>query len=240
MARKTTLVSAIALFAIAGIGPLAGCAPPSSDWTGAEAANSDIKIDRVQFDQRVRFAPRNAALDEREQRDLAAFAQRHSLGYADTIYVFTGEPPSREAASLALGRAQNVRRSLVGQGVPLEHVQIATSPDVTGDQVAVVVSRHVATPPACPNWTKPSGGDATVTVNSNFGCATAFNLSHMVADPADLIRGRSTGPADGEQTTLGIYRYRIGKITPLMKDTGSAPLTGGGGGGGSGGASGGQ
>lgn len=240
MAKKTPIVSAIVFLAAAGIGPLAGCAPTSSEWTGTETANSDIKVDRVQFEQRVRFAPRNAALGEREQRDLTAFAQRHSLGYGDTVYVFTGEPPSREAATLALGRAQNVRRSLSRLGMPLEYVNIATSPDVAGDQVAVVVSRHVATPPACPNWTKPSGADPTVTVNSNFGCATAFNLSHMVADPADLVRGRSTGPADGEQTTLGIYRYRIGKITPLMKDQGSTPLTGGGGSGGSGGSSGGQ
>jgi type IV pilus biogenesis protein CpaD/CtpE len=33
----------------------------------------------------------------------------------------------------------------------------------------------------------------------------------MLADPGDLLRGRSLGPADGEAMSRGIRDYRAGK-----------------------------
>ena len=36
----------------------------------------------------------------------------------------------------------------------------------------------------------------------------------MLADPGDLLRGRTLGPADGEALSGSIRRYRAGKIIP--------------------------
>jgi type IV pilus biogenesis protein CpaD/CtpE len=42
----------------------------------------------------------------------------------------------------------------------------------------------------------------------------------MVADPADLMRGRDNGAQDGTQSVLAIQRYRQGKvIQPVSTDT---------------------
>jgi len=82
---------------------------------------------------------------------------------------------------------------------------------------AVVVERYVVTPPDCPNWTKPPYGDHSNTPASNFGCATATNLGLMVADPRDLVIGRSLGPPRGDPALYGYSRYRVGK--PRKPDT---------------------
>jgi pilus assembly protein CpaD len=53
-----------------------------------------------------------------------------------------------------------------------------------------VVSAAGATVPGCPDWSDRelpmSEGQS-----SNYGCATALNLAAMIADPADLLRGRT-------------------------------------------------
>jgi hypothetical protein len=37
----------------------------------------------------------------------------------------------------------------------------------------------------------------------------------MIADPGELIAGRSLGPGQGEPLAAGVERYRTGKVTPL-------------------------
>ncbi|HEX9489010.1 MAG TPA: CpaD family pilus assembly lipoprotein, partial [Stellaceae bacterium] len=73
------------------------------------------------------------------------------------------------------------------------------------------------TPPDCPNWSKPASGDHSNTLPSNFGCADATNLGLMVADPRDLVLGRSLGPPRGDPALYGYSRYRTGK--PRKPDT---------------------
>jgi pilus assembly protein CpaD len=53
---------------------------------------------------------------------------------------------------------------------------------------------------------------------SGFGCATTNNLGVMVANPADLERGRPLDPADAEAASLSIQRYRVGEIIPLITE----------------------
>ena len=76
----------------------------------------------------------------------------------------------------------------------------------------VTVGRYLVVPPRCPNWAKPSQRDPLNQPASNFGCATTVNLGLMVADPADLVRGRTLGPADGSASMLSIQRYRAGQV----------------------------
>jgi type IV pilus biogenesis protein CpaD/CtpE len=40
----------------------------------------------------------------------------------------------------------------------------------------------------------------------------------MVADPADLERGRQLDPADAERASLSILRYRVGEEEPLVEE----------------------
>ena len=61
-----------------------------------------------------------------------------------------------------------------------------------------IVSAAGASVPGCPDWR-----DTDLTTSegqaSNYGCATALNLAAMIADPADLIHGKTgngAGSAD--------------------------------------------
>jgi pilus assembly protein CpaD len=40
----------------------------------------------------------------------------------------------------------------------------------------------------------------------------------MVAEPRDLVRGRTLGPADGVHQAEGIVRYREGKVVELQEE----------------------
>ncbi len=56
--------------------------------------------------------------------------------------------------------------------------------------------------------------------------ANAANLAVMAARPAELARGRGTGPADGQVAAAAVDRLRYGRVKPIGD-------TNGGGGGGS-------
>ena len=79
----------------------------------------------------------------------------------------------------------------------------------------LVVGRYVVIPPSCPNWSKPSGGDSNNRTGSNFGCATATNLGAMVADPGDLVIGKTLGPGDATVSAGAVQRYREDSIKEL-------------------------
>ena len=64
--------------------------------------------------------------------------------------------------------------------------------------------------------------------NMSFGCATYSNLSRMVTDPADLVRGRTYGGEGGVPAAQGVDRYNQGKVTPLRRTTTVGSIGGGG------------
>lgn len=72
-----------------------------------------------------------------------------------------------------------------------------------------VVSPTAATVPHCPDWSLPERG-AIEGQASNYGCATATNLAAMIADPSDLLHGRSDG---GSQTDVGTRAIKAWRET---------------------------
>ena len=45
--------------------------------------------------------------------------------------------------------------------------------------------------------------------------ANAANLAAMAARPAELARGRGTGPTDGQVVTAAVERLRYGRLKPI-------------------------
>ena len=70
----------------------------------------------------------------------------------------------------------------------------------------------------CPDWSdagKPIGEGQS----SNFGCASSTNLAAMIADPADLLRGRSDeGLTDVATRAVKAWR----EAAPTSKTWGAA------------------
>ncbi|WP_342609561.1 CpaD family pilus assembly lipoprotein [Vibrio tritonius] len=48
------------------------------------------------------------------------------------------------------------------------------------------------------------------------GCATRANLARMVSDPADLLRAKELGPADGEAALQAVKRYQEDELKELL------------------------
>lgn len=143
-------------------------------------------------------------LAEGETARLDAWFGSLELGYGDAVYVEESSPG---------GGRQSVA-NIAGQ----YGVMIATGAPVTAGRmpeasVRVVLSRTTAEVPGCPNWSRRSDTDFANRASSNYGCAVNGNLAAMIADPNDLIRGRSAGPGgDGRTLAKTVETYR--KIQP--------------------------
>lgn len=78
-----------------------------------------------------------------------------------------------------------------------------------------VVSGSQAIVPNCPNWA--SGGvDSAAMTDTNYGCAVNSNLAAMVADPADLLHGRSDATTDTASLVRAIKAWREAEPTSKL------------------------
>lgn len=139
---------------------------------------------------------------------LAGWFESLQLGYGDSVAVDLGGAPDTGNVR------QIVAEAAARYGVLLKEAAPLTPGEVPQGAVRVVVSRLKASVPGCPDWSRSSLASMTGHSTSNFGCATNSNLAAMIADPEDLIRGK-TGNAATDAATSGkaIENYRKAKPT---------------------------
>lgn len=125
------------------------------------------------------------------------------LGYGDKVAVDTagvygGEEARRSVAQIA-----------ARYGILLQEAAPATPGEIAPGTVRVVVSRLKASVPGCPDWSKSSWHNFGNHSMSNYGCATNTNMAAMIADPEDLVRGK-TGDSQVDAALSGkaIKAYR--------------------------------
>jgi pilus assembly protein CpaD len=212
MRCETFFIGKAALIALL----LAACTPDAARWTPAEAPKEN-KVDFVTMAHEVHFAPGATALNSVETKALTDFFATIAFGYGDQVTIDAGPSGGAVADALASKRLDAVTAALRRMRI---RAQRATRPTVDGalsrNAVIVTVARYVVTTPNCPDFGKPDSDDFTNTTQSNYGCATATNLGLMVANPADLVRGATPGPADGEFATRGVQLYRSGGIAKTL------------------------
>jgi len=201
---------ALAGFAAIGV-TLGGCAEPLSvtEYSPAEQP-SQLEVTYTQLVQPLRYQANSDRLAAGERERLLAFAQRRELTTGDRVVIATA--PTSDA--LARRRVQAATAALASGGVRFYSVSQITDANLPQNTAEFRLDRHLVTLPRCPNWTSPPQNWSN-RPSRNFGCANTTNLGLMIADPADLIGGRTMGPPDGTHETLGIRRYRSGQPTPL-------------------------
>lgn len=84
---------------------------------------------------------------------------------------------------------------------------------------APVVAGNAATVAGCPDWTDAASLLSAGATARNYGCASATNLAAMIADPADLVRGRT-----GDAGTDGRVSVKAIKVWRDMTPSGDAAL----------------
>ena len=204
----------IAILCLAGAA-LAACGDSAPEYAAADSPKKN-RVVAVSHEHVVRFAGNSSALDAQESARLSRFLASNRSESGAVIAV----GPSTSGA-LNAGRERVIRDTLVARGYRPVDVVYVSSADAL-NRVTVSISSTVVVTPRCPDYSKPTEYNYSNTPHSNHGCANTHNLGVMVADPADLMRGRDEGWQDGAGSVLAVQRYRAGKVTPLLNgDTGS-------------------
>ena len=133
------------------------------------------------FDARVE----NARLPMFEQGRLIGWFDAMSLGYGDRVSIADGESANRAVR-------ETVANLVARYGLLLAGDAPANVGNVGTGRVRLVISRATAHVPGCPNWSDRSEIDYNNRTGSGYGCAVNSNLAMMVADPIDLVEGRSS------------------------------------------------
>ena len=240
--RNPTLMAkwlARGMIAFAAIISLNACASGSNQF---EASNSwlpasspkMLDVDRAQYRHVIYFETDRDEIRADQNDRLLAFLEAVGPGLQDRVRL-EGHADERATElynlDLAARRIESVKKFLVSFGVDKHNIEASAfgeeiplssesseSAWAKNRRVEIVLERYVVTPPACPDWSRRSGRDYTNQPHSNFGCATETNLGLMIADPRDLVRGRSLGSADGVHQAAGVARYREGELAELREE----------------------
>ena len=197
---------------------LAGCATPPAEPLGAvttEAPNP-IQVTLVREGHALHFAPAAAIPDRMETASLNAFLATSGAAPGDTILIERTPPSTLKGNTLEVRREATLVAALTRQGL---RPSVSYTPTLVPGDMSLTLERYVASTPNCPNWSKKPGNDFDNTLHSDFGCATAVNLAAMIADPHDLVVGRTMGPLVGDPGSSPVHAYRTGKVAPLTDST---------------------
>jgi pilus assembly protein CpaD len=91
-----------------------------------------------------------------------------------------------------------------------------------------VVTGGKASVPNCPNFGS-SGLDSAAVTDANYGCAINSNLAAMIADPTDLIHGKSYDATDTRSATRAIKAWHEAEPTSKLWTTTTKESSKGGG-----------
>ena len=204
------------ILALASLLLLGACDLRLNEHVMKARENNDLRqanrVDLVQFRHTINFDGGKSLPSDAEYDRFDAFMKSIGLGYSDEV-ILRGSTGNRRHAMAAY-----IER--LGLPVAIES-DAGSKEDVASNTINVTVNRHVVTPPACPNWSNFDGNENRNTPGSNYGCAVDASLGYMIANPRDLVQGRTMGPALAVPLIEGQRRYQAGKVTkPANTGTG--------------------
>jgi pilus assembly protein CpaD len=209
-AKATKLLAALVLTAC-----VSGCNTPKPPTPGATTeAPNPLQISTRTLRHTVHFAPGNITPDAAETASLNEFLRTSEIMRGDSITI------ERDSDRADDKRADRLASALTRQGL---FPAIVSDQQTPSGELRLVIERTVAEAVNCPNWSKAPGNDFDNTLHSDFGCANAANLAAMIADPHDLVTGRTMGAQTGDAALAPIHRYRAGNIPALTDDGAPTP-----------------
>ncbi len=199
---------------------LPACVSRKADVTGS--VPTDVRdrhpIVLSEAPRSIEIYPGAERLDARQSDDIAAFAAEYRTHGRSRM---VAEVPSQDGVRASGHRGvMAVRDSLARHGVGPSMVQVRSypAPDYT---VAAPIRLSFAklqarVPHECGNWPEDLGASngtfsATNRPYYNLGCAYQTNIAAQVADPVDLVRGRSEGRIDTVRRMVAIEKLRAGQ-----------------------------
>lgn len=186
---------------------LAGCAS-TGDHANYNGIGNPHVAEVAQVTRTLDLATAGGGLAAGEVDRAADWLGSIGFGYGDRVSVADGDGFAVTGARTELAR-------VVGRyGLVLSDTAPVTPGVVPAGAVRLVVLRAEASVPGCPAW---NAGDTLLQGDTRgFGCASAANLAQMVADPNDLLQGKSA-PDTGSSAATATKA-----IDALRKATGTS------------------
>lgn len=169
----------------------------------------DNMVEVVTLRHVVAFPGSQAGLDVNERTSLDDFIRNNRINARDQIVV-----QAVNGGRLTMGRLSAVKNEFAQHGLVASEAGGPAKGPLANDEVAVMVTRAVVIPPDC---SEPQP-EPTLRPDHKYGCHVNSALGMMVADPLDLVEGRDLGPADGEQASGALRRYRQDKVKDINKE----------------------
>jgi pilus assembly protein CpaD len=151
----------------------------------------------------------------RQREDLRTFAAEYRQAGRGPIVAHV--PRGEANATWAL---EGIRSAMAESGLDAAHLVVSSYPPVDpaiASPIRLTFQRMQAKVAGrCGLWPQDLGGsDSKFNASNapywNFGCAAQSNFAAQVADPIDLVRGRSETPGDAQRRTKDIQDLREGK-----------------------------
>lgn len=167
---------------------LAACGPANRSLDPQKAPV--ITFTEMTYDLKAR----GDHVDGEQLHGFASYLRAIGTGYGDRVTI-----------AGATAAQQAVVGSIAGAfGATVEPGAAAAEPGL----IHVVIRHSSATVPGCPDWRRVSNPEAAGGALSNFGCASRSNLTAMLADPNDLIEGKTYGSSDAMVISKGAKAFR--------------------------------
>lgn len=201
---------------------VAGCTPEVAQWTPAESPKEN-KVERAVFRHNIHYPAHASGLSKEEKKKFIQFLKDKAANpFSVTVVI-------EEHGGHSEGRIKEIEKVILLHGVPydlIEHEMLPPEHEISKDckthkkgsysGVTVTVERYLVITPACANFIEQIGNANQTHAGSNFGCANEANFGMMVANPRDIIRGRTTGNYDGTVMAAGVQRYHEDRIKDLI------------------------
>ncbi len=118
------------------------------------------------------------------------------LSYGDRVSVDGGESGNTSTAS------QSVASLVASYGVVLGARAPVTTGAIAPGAIRVIVSRTTATVPSCAEQRENGLVNYSAATTKGYGCAMNASMAAMIANPEDLIQGRSGGSGVGRTSSV--------------------------------------
>lgn len=158
---------------------LAGCGGMPTNPSLYSTKQAVVERTNYTFD----VATNSSGLAISEQQRLNGWFEAMDLRYGDRVAI--EDPSANPAVSTAINDLAKRYGIMVSGTAP------ATSGFLNPGQARVVITRSTASVPGCPDWSAKSDMNYTNGTSPGYGCAVNSNMAAMVADPQDLLEGKS-------------------------------------------------
>ncbi|WP_200922356.1 CpaD family pilus assembly protein [Sphingomonas sp. Leaf17] len=181
---------------------LGGCM--GTENRGLESVHQPV-VSRADFTFDVATAGDTLAPGEAAR--LSGWFDAVKVRYGDRITI--DDPVSDGTPDARSGVRGDVARIAGARGLLLSATPAISGTPVAPGTVRVIVSRMRADVPGCPDWSRDTSNEFESNTSSNHGCAINSNLAAMIANPEDLVRGRTgTETFDPAASTKAIDIFR--------------------------------